>query len=77
MLLTVQHAGGHLTRASRRLWAEYLWMASLTSALLTCRTEKDAKADEAYFDSYGYFDIHRTMLGDEVWHHSLLCMANF
>ena len=50
-------------------------MASLTSALLTCRTEKDAKADEAYFDSYGYFDIHRTMLGDEVRHHSLLCMA--
>ena len=33
---------------------------------LTCRNEKDAKADEAYFDSYGYFDIHRTMLGDAV-----------
>ena len=39
--------------------------------------EKDAKADEAYFDSYGYFDIHRTMLGDEVRHHSLPYMANF
>ena len=45
--------------------------------MLTCRTEKDAKADEAYFDSYGYFDIHRTMLGDEVRHHSDRCLANF
>ena len=31
-----------------------------------CRSEKVEKADEAYFDSYGYFDIHRTMLGDKV-----------
>ncbi|CAL5225398.1 g8207 [Coccomyxa viridis] len=30
------------------------------------RSEKVEKADEAYFDSYGYFDIHRTMLGDKV-----------
>ena len=51
-------------------------MVSFTCELPTCRTEKDAKADEAYFDSYGYFDIHRTMLGDEVRHHSLCCMPN-
>ncbi len=31
-----------------------------------CRSDKVEKADEAYFDSYGYFDIHRTMLGDKV-----------
>jgi hypothetical protein len=30
------------------------------------RSEKVEKADEAYFDSYGYFDIHRTMLEDKV-----------
>ena len=34
--------------------------------LPACRSEKVEKADEAYFDSYGYFDIHRTMLGDKV-----------
>ena len=28
-------------------------------------------ADEGYFDSYGYFDIHRTMLADKV--RSLRC----
>ena len=30
------------------------------------RSERVEKADEAYFDSYGYFDIHRTMLEDKV-----------
>lgn len=24
------------------------------------------RADEGYFDSYGYFDIHRTMLADKA-----------
>jgi hypothetical protein len=32
------------------------------------------RADEGYFDSYGYFDIHRTMLADKV---STGCLAGY
>ncbi len=43
--------------------------------MTACRSEKVEKADEAYFDSYGYFDIHRTMLGDKVRSSGPICWA--